>query len=169
MARLNYSCLHCGHRLRPGSYIRVLDRRGLILTPCTLDRANEEVNCGNARWIDNRTICLVFNNPVDRRRYRNIVYKRDGGICVWCGQSADTLDHIIPASQGGKFHPSNLMCACQSCNGIRGDTAVPNYLSSLTALDSLATAPEIILRMYEQAVTFHRQVMSGIGLSTPNI
>ncbi len=37
--------------------------------------------------------------PVTRRS----VLRRDGGLCVYCSQPADTIDHVIPRSRGG--HP----------------------------------------------------------------
>jgi len=37
-------------------------------------------------------------------------------LCFYCGEDADTVDHIIPTSKGGEDEPYNLVAACRSCN-----------------------------------------------------
>jgi 5-methylcytosine-specific restriction endonuclease McrA len=40
------------------------------------------------------------------------------GMCCWCGShQAITIDHFLPISKGGTHSPSNLLPACNSCNG----------------------------------------------------
>ena len=45
--------------------------------------------------------------------------------CVRCGDGWDkktlTLDHIIPASKGGKGHRKNCQVMCEKCNNAKGD------------------------------------------------
>ena len=42
--------------------------------------------------------------------------------CWRCGQPANTIDHIQPASRGGNLYdPANLRAACAHCNKSRGD------------------------------------------------
>lgn len=36
--------------------------------------------------------------------------------CVYCGNQADTIDHIVPFARGGSNHWTNLAPACRSCN-----------------------------------------------------
>ena len=36
--------------------------------------------------------------------------------CVYCGQPATQLDHIIPLARGGEHRIGNLAAACQACN-----------------------------------------------------
>lgn len=52
---------------------------------------------------------------------RKACLERDGYVCHMCGGPADTADHIIPASMGGKDLLENLLAACRSCNGRRQD------------------------------------------------
>ena len=53
---------------------------------------------------------------------RQNVFKRDGNECVYCGKGRDlTLDHVLPKSRGGKTIWNNLVAACKSCNGRKGD------------------------------------------------
>lgn len=55
------------------------------------------------------------------RRLRFEVMKRDGHTCRYCGASAPearlTVDHVIPVALGGGDEPSNLVTACDLCNG----------------------------------------------------
>jgi 5-methylcytosine-specific restriction endonuclease McrA len=43
-----------------------------------------------------------------------------GGRCYMCRQPADTIDHVMPISQGGSNWPANLRPACRSCNSRKG-------------------------------------------------
>jgi 5-methylcytosine-specific restriction endonuclease McrA len=53
---------------------------------------------------------------------RQNVFKRDGNECVYCGKNRNlTLDHVIPKSRGGRTNWANLVAACKSCNGRKGD------------------------------------------------
>lgn len=48
------------------------------------------------------------------------VFYRDNNTCQYCGKAGDTIDHVIPKSQGGKRTWTNLVCCCQSCNTTKG-------------------------------------------------
>lgn len=63
-----------------------------------------------------------------RQRHRD-VYLRDRMTCQWCGEPADTVDHIVPRSQGGSSFKHNLLAACFRCNQSRADMDADLYLS----------------------------------------
>lgn len=48
---------------------------------------------------------------------RDFVFERDGGICVYCGDDASVIDHVLPISRLGSWHPSNCVSSCATCNG----------------------------------------------------
>lgn len=51
------------------------------------------------------------------RRVRLEVLARDGCRCHWCGEYADTVDHVVPLAVGGaRLDPRNLVAACGRCN-----------------------------------------------------
>jgi 5-methylcytosine-specific restriction endonuclease McrA len=50
------------------------------------------------------------------------VLERDGYICAYCGEVADTADHVIPRSRGGGDGLDNLVAACRACNASKGAT-----------------------------------------------
>jgi len=44
------------------------------------------------------------------------IWERDGGMCIYCGNYAAVIDHVVPISKGGPNIKSNEVCACKSCN-----------------------------------------------------
>lgn len=63
-----------------------------------------------------------------RRPYRDMnhvtrrgVLRRDRFTCAYCGKSANTIDHVIPRSKGGKNTWENLVAACLACNSRKAD------------------------------------------------
>lgn len=44
------------------------------------------------------------------------VLRRDQHHCAYCGQRADTVDHLMPQSRGGQNTWLNTVAACTSCN-----------------------------------------------------
>jgi 5-methylcytosine-specific restriction endonuclease McrA len=55
--------------------------------------------------------------PVSRRG----VLRRDAHRCAYCGATANTIDHIMPRSRGGKDSWENLVACCLKCNNLKGD------------------------------------------------
>ena len=52
---------------------------------------------------------------------RLVVWQRDLGKCVQCGQSERLkFDHIIPFSKGGSSTERNIQLLCESCNRSKG-------------------------------------------------
>jgi 5-methylcytosine-specific restriction endonuclease McrA len=48
------------------------------------------------------------------------VLERDGRCCGYCGRAANTIDHIHPASRGGKNTWANTAACCYACNQRKG-------------------------------------------------
>lgn len=47
---------------------------------------------------------------------RRAVFARDNHRCGYCGQTADSIDHVMPRSRGGKNVWENVIAACRGCN-----------------------------------------------------
>ena len=67
------------------------------------------------------------------KNLRAAIYKRDGLRCRYCGCACllpsetwqgnprtATLDHVIASVNGGSDSRSNLVTACEECNGLKG-------------------------------------------------
>jgi len=56
---------------------------------------------------------------------REKVLIRDAYTCYYCGQEANTVDHIIPISKGGISVEDNMIAACVRCNSGKRDRIAP--------------------------------------------
>jgi 5-methylcytosine-specific restriction endonuclease McrA len=52
---------------------------------------------------------------------RSGVLNRDGRACGYCSRPATAVDHILPASRGGRNTWLNTVAACDGCNQRKGD------------------------------------------------
>jgi len=103
--------------------------------------------------------CKVHRNADERRRYandaafrhyrKNQVSKRRRGVdavplearevlldyfdgeCAYCGNPAESWDHIVPVSKGGTTTPWNIVPACRSCNSRKRDRDPDDWLASI--------------------------------------
>lgn len=55
------------------------------------------------------------------------------GLCKYCGDRADTFDHVIPVSKGGTADISNIVPACVSCNSSKGNLDLDVWLMKRNA------------------------------------
>ncbi|WP_427036597.1 HNH endonuclease [Cytobacillus pseudoceanisediminis] len=74
--------------------------------------------------IVNSTLIHLFTET-----FKEMVLKRDGYICNYCGGFGDTIDHVIPKSKGGKNNFLNCVCACGNCNKEKGNLSVYEFLN----------------------------------------
>lgn len=122
-----------------------------------------------------RTVSLTFKLPAVLRLLKYIPYTRkknslvrfsraniflrDQFTCQYCGRKRQklelTLDHVIPAVQGGAKNWENIVTACIQCNQRKGGRTpqeagmalvakplVPNFLPSFTIKFHLPSTPE---------------------------
>jgi 5-methylcytosine-specific restriction endonuclease McrA len=52
---------------------------------------------------------------------RRAVLRRDQGQCAYCSEAADTVDHVIPRSRGGRHEWTNVVASCKRDNLVKGD------------------------------------------------
>jgi 5-methylcytosine-specific restriction endonuclease McrA len=58
---------------------------------------------------------------------RAALMRRDNYRCAYCGQRAETIDHVIPRSRGGTHTWENCVASCTTCNHRKAD----KYLEEL--------------------------------------
>lgn len=74
---------------------------------------------------------------------RKNVLKRDGFVCMYCGDNSNlTIDHIVPKSKGGKTAWENLVTACNRCNNLK-DNKYPHEVG--LKLKTTPKMPNIIM------------------------
>ena len=67
-----------------------------------------------------KVIRMIYKNKVPFSK-RNVMV-RDHYRCAYCNSNKNlTIDHIIPASRGGKSSFENCITACKSCNNKKGN------------------------------------------------
>jgi hypothetical protein len=59
------------------------------------------------------------------RKIRETILRRDQHTCQYCGQEANTVDHVLPIALGGTDEPNNLVAACARCNYSKGKRESP--------------------------------------------
>lgn len=64
------------------------------------------------------------------QRVRREVLQRDYFTCHYCGQEANTVDHLIPISKGGTDEATNMVAACNKCNASKRDRMTPGFFES---------------------------------------
>ncbi|MBN1170758.1 MAG: HNH endonuclease [Micromonosporaceae bacterium] len=52
---------------------------------------------------------------------RRGIFARDGWRCAYCRGPAETIDHVVPRSRGGRHAWENVVAACAKCNHTKGD------------------------------------------------
>jgi 5-methylcytosine-specific restriction endonuclease McrA len=58
---------------------------------------------------------------------RLLLFEKYNGLCIYCGNEAKTIDHLIPLSRGGSNGVENLAPACLSCNSSKGAKTYEEY------------------------------------------
>jgi 5-methylcytosine-specific restriction endonuclease McrA len=80
---------------------------------------------------------------------RHGVLARDNYSCVYCGNTATTIDHVIPQSQGGPTSYENCVAACQPCNSKKANRTLKQL--GWTIPKKELKAPSHISRMLSRA------------------
>lgn len=52
---------------------------------------------------------------------RRAIFARDAHQCQYCGDVADSIDHVMPRSRGGRHEWENVAAACRRCNLAKRD------------------------------------------------
>jgi 5-methylcytosine-specific restriction endonuclease McrA len=112
------------------------------LTALPMRRAVVMLMCGKADVvhddpsgpvIHSATRTIVVPSVIRLRSYVRVPYRaripmtraalmhRDRFRCAYCGNKADTVDHVVPRSRGGDHTWENCVAACSTCNHRKAD------------------------------------------------
>ena len=72
---------------------------------------------------------------------RSNIFIRDFNTCQYCGNSAESIDHIIPKSKGGLHEWSNVVACCKRCNLVKADKLLNQTILKLI---NFPIKPEVI-------------------------
>lgn len=117
----------CQSSLRAITSVTGMSRRQVIrviakLVDLDLIAVIRQQDAITGKCLSNRYIILPLpslNGQAQTNRDR--VLAKNGGRCVYCGDPADTIDHVIPKSKGGTDDLDNLVPACRDCNSRKGN------------------------------------------------
>ena len=86
------------------------------------------------RVVHSPTVAIEVPKSLMLARYVHIPYRRDSDrvsrvdiltrdkhTCGYCGERADTWDHVLPRSRGGAEVWVNMVAACGPCNWAKAD------------------------------------------------
>ncbi len=62
--------------------------------------------------------------PIERER----IFERFNFLCAYCGDTATTIDHVIPVKHGGGSIRGNLLPACSTCNSRKRTKSLEEFL-----------------------------------------
>jgi 5-methylcytosine-specific restriction endonuclease McrA len=102
----------------------VSDRRAVVLV---LADVAEMIHASEA-FMHSAHLSVVVPSVLRLRRYARVPYRwrtplnrrsifaRDGHRCQYCGDTAESIDHVVPRSRGGPHTWDNVVAACRPCN-----------------------------------------------------
>jgi 5-methylcytosine-specific restriction endonuclease McrA len=82
--------------------------------------ASRAVDCPSVIRL-RRFVKVPYRRHAGRPTLRGLV-ARDGPDCAYCARRrADSIDHVLPTSRGGRHEWDNTVAACTRCNGRKAD------------------------------------------------
>jgi HNH endonuclease len=93
-----------------------------------------------------------ISSPVSARTYREIL---NSGPCIYCGGTANTVDHITPLARGGHEIETNLVPACTGCNSSKRDCFLSEWRTDRVT-HALAISPLVRAEYARQQAGVYR-------------
>ena len=81
---------------------------------------------------------------------RHGVLVRDNFKCLYCGDPATTIDHVVPRALGGKSSYDNCVAACQPCNSKKANKTLSQM--GWNVPERSLTAPSHLANMLTRAL-----------------
>jgi 5-methylcytosine-specific restriction endonuclease McrA len=114
--------------IESGSQVLLLNADYNPINICSYRRAVILAIKNKVQVLSKRVIRLInyiripFSKFMGTSPTRNLIMKRDGYTCSYCGAKDNlTIDHIHPTSKGGENTWENMTTCCIKCNAKKGD------------------------------------------------
>ena len=115
-------------KIESGAQVLLLNADYQPLSVCSYRKAVILSFKNKVRVLSKRVIRLInyvripFSRLMGTAPTRNLIMKRDGYTCSYCGAKEQlTIDHILPTSKGGQNTWENMTTCCLKCNSKKGD------------------------------------------------
>lgn len=98
---------------------------------------------------------MTWHNAVERWLAAGESYRAEtsaalvGEACAYCGDPAQTFDHVVPRVAGGADSADNLLPVCRSCNGAKSGLSLEAWADKLRAEVQRAEKRQRALRTVE--------------------
>lgn len=129
------SVLACQHRI---SLRREGETRGRKMNPKSRAQRRAENRDIRDLPMEHPKVQMIYASrspdPKDRlrthkwKKQRKKVLDRDAHTCVYCGDQATSVDHVIPRVAGGDDSLDNLVSSCTRCNSRKGSMSGAIFL-----------------------------------------
>lgn len=86
------------------------------------------------------------------RSKRDAILERDAYTCVYCGEEATVVDHIIPWDWLHNDDPINLVAACQDCNSMASDKVFDSLFDKAAYIRARRNLPKWVKRRKERKI-----------------
>lgn len=89
------------------------------------------------------------------RTKRVQILARDKWTCVYCGEPATQVDHIVPRYWDGTDHQDNLVAACQPCNQIATAHLFHSFRDKkawIRGMRGITTQPPVLVRIFRALI-----------------
>jgi hypothetical protein len=77
----------------------------------------------------------LVHKRTSKHAFRKQIFENWDRTCAYCGEHADTLDHVIPRHRGGLTIRRNLVSCCRRCNGSKGSDEVWRWFKAQPFFD----------------------------------
>lgn len=95
-----------------------------------------------ARCIKQYPLSITAQSPTVQE-LADFLLSSEGKLCKYCGDIADSIDHLTPLVQGGKHEWSNIDMICLQCNVSKMKRTHEEFVNWIKKLNSYITEGEL--------------------------